>query len=826
VFRRIARAIGLVAVVMLALAGSLGFGVPRAAAAAITPNWMVANSAITLVNGYLGNGTLTKSAFDVATTLETGAPASGWTVRRVAKFQAYGPATTAGTFLNAIANHTIPTGTTYVAYDNENWSLTPLNEQQQPGTYMTDFVSTAHANGYKAILMPSTNLTTSMTCNVSTAASWKNYLTNCKIPALVAAAHPDVFEIQAQRFENSTATTTNCACFSWFVSQAVSAAIAVAPIGELVAGLSTNPDGLATTPQNLYTDTVNTRSVVSGIWLNAPVRGSACPSCSLTGNPEVAANYLWMLGYVGPGTQTISFTPPTGGVVGGTSTLNATGGHSGNPVVFSLDPSTAPGVCSLSGTNGTTVTYTGGGSCVVDANQAGGTNWIAAPVVSKTIPVSFLPQSITFISAPPPGAVYLGPTYTLGAVGGPSGNPVVFSSGTPAVCTVADTTVSFVGAGTCTIDADQAGNAQYAPAPTATQSFPVAQATQTVSFTSTPPSNAVAGGAPYAVAAIGGGSGNPVTFSSTTPLVCSVAGAVVSFVGAGTCTVEANQAGNVDFLAAPAVDQSFAVGQGSQTITFVAPASGGIGGSATLTATGGGSGNPVVFSVDPSSDPGVCSVSGNNGSSVSYAAEGNCVIDANQAGNNSWSPAPQVTQTITVVAGVQVITFSSAAPANASYHGPAYTVSATGGGSGNPVVFSSATAAVCSVTGATVSFVGVGTCTIDANQAGNSQYGPAPTATQTFNVGQASQTITFTSTAPSRASVGGPPYTVAASGGGSGNAVTFSSGAQSVCTVTGSVVTFTHAGRCVINANEAGNTDYLPATATQSFQVTGNQNGQ
>jgi GDSL-like Lipase/Acylhydrolase family/Bacterial Ig-like domain (group 3)/Putative Ig domain len=85
-----------------------------------------------------------------------------------------------------------------------------------------------------------------------------------------------------------------------------------------------------------------------------------------------------------------------------------------------------------------------------------------------------------------------------------------------------------------------------------------------------------------------------------------------------------------------------------QSISFTAPATGVAGGSATLSATGGASGNPVVFTVDPSSGSGVCAVSGTNGTTVTYAAAGNCVIDANQAGNASYSPAPQVQQTITV----------------------------------------------------------------------------------------------------------------------------------------------------------------------------------
>ena len=90
------------------------------------------------------------------------------------------------------------------------------------------------------------------------------------------------------------------------------------------------------------------------------------------------------------------------------------------------------------------------------------------------------------------------------------------------------------------------------------------------------------------------------------------------------------------------------VNQAAQSISFTAPATGTVGGSATLTATGGASGNPVVFSVDPTSGAGVCTVSGTNGTTVNYTAAGNCVIDANQAGDASYTAAPQVTQAITV----------------------------------------------------------------------------------------------------------------------------------------------------------------------------------
>jgi hypothetical protein len=88
-----------------------------------------------------------------------------------------------------------------------------------------------------------------------------------------------------------------------------------------------------------------------------------------------------------------------------------------------------------------------------------------------------------------------------------------------------------------------------------------------------------------------------------------------------------------------------------------------------------------------------------------------------------------------------------------------------------------------------------------------------------------SQTITFTSTAPTGATVGGSNYTATATGGASGNPVTFTSGSSSVCTssgTNGSVFTFVGVGTCVVDANQASSSNYNAATqVTQSFLVEG-----
>jgi hypothetical protein len=62
---------------------------------------------------------------------------------------------------------------------------------------------------------------------------------------------------------------------------------------------------------------------------------------------------------------------------------------------------------------------------------------------------------------------------------------VSFSSGTPAVCSVADTTVTYLHPGSCEIDADQAGDANHNEA-TATDTVAVSQAATTLALTVRP----------------------------------------------------------------------------------------------------------------------------------------------------------------------------------------------------------------------------------------------------------------------------------------------------------------------------------------------------
>ena len=141
------------------------------------------------------------------------------------------------------------------------------------------------------------------------------------------------------------------------------------------------------------------------------------------------------------------------------------------------------------------------------------------------------------------------------------------------MCSISGSTVSFIGVGTCVIDANQAGNANYNAAPQAQQSFAVGKGSQTISFTSTAPVGATVGGPTYTVTATAPvGPAGDVHDRATAAAVCSISGSTVSFIGVGTCVIDANQAGNANYNAAPQVQQSFAVAKGNQTISFTSTA--------------------------------------------------------------------------------------------------------------------------------------------------------------------------------------------------------------------------------------------------------------
>lgn len=349
--------------------------------------------------------------------------------------------------------------------------------------------------------------------------------------------------------------------------------------------------------------------------------------------------------------QTINFTQPTTPVTyssGLTISLVATGGASGNPVVFTID-----GSSSGTGTiTGSTLTVTGVGSFVIDANQAGNSTYSAAPQVQRTVAVNQASQTINFTQPTSPVTYSSGLQITLAATGGASGNPVVFTidASSTATGSISGSTLTVTSTGNLVIDANQAGNANYSAATQVQRTIVVnTLLAQAINFTQPSTPVTYSSGLTISLVATGGASENPVVFTldESSTGAGSISGGTLTVTSVGSFVIDANQAGNSTYSAAPQVQRTVVVNQAPQAINFTQPTSpvtytSGL--QITLSATGGASGSPIVFSIDSSSTAtGLIS-----GSTLTVTSAGNLVIDANQAGNTDYAAAPQVQRTIMV----------------------------------------------------------------------------------------------------------------------------------------------------------------------------------
>jgi hypothetical protein len=121
---------------------------------------------------------------------------------------------------------------------------------------------------------------------------------------------------------------------------------------------------------------------------------AAAPSCLVAGT---------MLG------QSIAFGAAPSVVVGGTGTLSATA-SSGLPVVFS---SLTASICTVSGSNGSTVLGVAAGTCNIAANQAGNSSTSAAPQVTQSFAIAAAPTYTLSVNSSGAAGVAIGASPSL-----------------------------------------------------------------------------------------------------------------------------------------------------------------------------------------------------------------------------------------------------------------------------------------------------------------------------------------------------------------------------------------------------------------------------
>jgi hypothetical protein len=201
-------------------------------------------------------------------------------------------------------------------------------------------------------------------------------------------------------------------------------------------------------------------------------------------------------------------------------------------------------------------------------------------------------------------------------------------------------------------------------------------------------------------------------------------------------------------------------------------------------------------------------------SGFSVLGSGTHNVEAVYLGDGSRTSSSSPTVALTASLGSQTISFATVLP---TYYGVGYvTLSATGGASGNSVVFSVVSGPAYIANGNWLEITGVGTVVVAADQAGNSSYAAAPEVTQNIVVGKESQTITFYSLASVTYGVG--PIILSATA--SSTLPVSYSVLSGPGTVSGNTLTVTGAGTIVIAADQAGNASVLAAPeATQNLVV-------
>jgi hypothetical protein len=386
--------------------------------------------------------------------------------------------------------------------------------------------------------------------------------------------------------------------------------------------------------------------------------------------------------------QAWSGEPATAGSVSNVSAVDPNAACSAQSSLTFVEDSTAYGFngTETAGSSCSTLPFSSGSGFPVtitftpSASEAGPYNTTmtatnAADGNTGTFPVSGTAAIAQTITVTSPSAattkVNFGVAPVALAATASSGLPVAFTSTTTSVCTGVSTgTVTFVSNGTCTIDANQAGNSDYAPAPQKVITFTVTAATQkltnctpiSVTYTTTPiplcavSSNGTSIAAPVCFTYVSG----PGTVSGeggTTGPVCFPPQAL-TITGTGGILLTVSQAASPGFSAASSTT-TITVKSAPQNIVFTspsgtlatAPATVVYGSTLTLAATGGASGKPVTYTIDSSSTgTGTISASG----VLTATGLGTLVIDANQAASDTtaapdYSAATQVQAFLTVV---------------------------------------------------------------------------------------------------------------------------------------------------------------------------------
>lgn len=544
-----------------------------------------------------------------------------------------------------------------------------------------------------------------------------------------------------------------------------------------------------------YASSNGSVATVSGNTVTIVGGGTTIITASQVGNASYyAATPVTQILNVNKLNQTITFGPLADKSVGDASfDLTATASSA-------LAVSYASSNTSVATVSGHTVSVVGPGTTIITASQAGNAQFNAAALVSQTLTVNKLNQTITFAALADKNSG--DPDFNLTATAS-SPLAISYASSNTSVATVSGNTVTIVGAGTTIITALQAGNIVYNAATPVSQTMTVNKSSQTITFSALADRNI---GANFNLTATAS-SALPVSYASSNTSVATVSGNSVTIIGSGTTIITASQAGNSSYNAATPVSQTLSVNKSNQTITFTALSDKNVNSeNFNLTATASSS-LPVSYA---SSNTLVATVSGNT---VTIVGSGTTIITATQAGNASYNAATPVSRTLTVNKLGQTIGYFVGRQSYFMGEGPFDLIPTAS--SGLPLNFTSSDNNIATVSGSTMTIVGAGTATITATQNGNDSFNAAVPVSLVITVHKLNQFIIFDLTPKN---MGDAAFNLPSTSS-AGLPITYISNSPGVASISGNTVTIVAAGTVNITAVQQGNDTYNAATVTQQLTI-------
>ncbi len=323
-----------------------------------------------------------------------------------------------------------------------------------------------------------------------------------------------------------------------------------------------------------------TSAAVANVCVNAYVGGSTTPS-GVTGLTDASGAYT--IAGLSAGSYSVS-ADPTCAVNSSNyayqtyaSSVSVSAGQTATPIDFALAANTTPaptptvsGVAVTFGTPTSTTTSASSSTSIIQS-EVGST-------ASVSVPQGALPTGTTVsmypVFNPATVAATLSTTTTTAYVASYGISWVTPSSTSPAATAPITMTITDPGivagdviyvltpsgpqaVGTATTDGSITFTFTQDPVFVLGAPSPPAPTSQTISFN--PQGDVLLDASPVTALAYAT-SGLVVSFSTSTPGVCSAAGSTITLLSAGVCTLVASQPGNADWLPAPNASESFNVG--------------------------------------------------------------------------------------------------------------------------------------------------------------------------------------------------------------------------------------------------------------------------